>query len=112
MKLLTLKFGKRYQTINKQNCICTAVSNDFVNFTYNNSYSIRYPKMLFAGVYAAMKYGSPYILSNLIKPIIDVSIEHNLLGKRKLHNVYFKMNSIDETYINIFTKHMNKISFS
>ena len=104
-KVVDFVVGNKYFNTNSQACICTAVADSFVKFTYNNVDSIKYPKMMFAGVYAAFKFGSPFILSNEIKPIVDSTIEHKLIGARKTRNIYFRMNSIGETYVNIFKSH-------
>lgn len=97
--------GNKY--VNKDNklCTCTAVTDTFAKFTYNNNSSVKYKKILFAGVYAAINYGVPFIFSNKIAPIVDSTIEHKLIGTRKRRNIYFRMNSFGETYVNIFKSH-------
>lgn len=80
------------------------MTDDFVKVTYNNETVVKYPKVLFAGVYTALKHGFPYIYSEAIKPIVDTTIEHKLIGTRKLRNIYFMLNKHGETYFDVFEK--------
>ncbi len=84
------------------------VTDTFIKATYNNETTVKYPKVLFAGVYAALLHGSPFIYSNVIKPIVDTTIEHKLIGARKLRNIYFKLNKIGESYVELFKAHYQK----
>lgn len=104
-KIVDFVVGNKYINNDNKLCTCTAVADTFVKFTYNNNSSVKYIKILFAGVYAALNYGVPFIFSNKIAPIIDSTIEHKLIGTRKRRNIYFKMNSLEETYVNIFKSH-------
>lgn len=47
-KVVDFVVGNKYFNKNRQSCVCTAVADSFVKFTYNNVDSIKYSKMLFA----------------------------------------------------------------
>ena len=47
-KVVDFVVGNKYFNTNRQSCICTAVADSFVKFTYNNIVSIKYPKKMFA----------------------------------------------------------------
>lgn len=101
-------FGQHY--INKAGIACTvvAVTDKFIKVTYNNETAVKYSKMLYAGVYAGLSHGMPFILSDTIKPIDDSTLEHKLNGPHKKRNIYFMLNTHGETYFEIFEENYGK----
>lgn len=54
--LKILLFGQSYITKNGTKCTVIAVTDTFIKVSYNNEIAIKYPKVMYAGVYAGLSY--------------------------------------------------------
>lgn len=95
------KVGQNYLATNGVVCKVINVTNSNVTLKMRNV-ELTLKKVLYAGVYACLKQGLIFALSDKIQPIDDSDIVHKLNGPHKKRNIYFKINTHGETYYDIF----------
>ena len=55
-QIVDFSVGKKYSTVSGLNCEVIAVTDTFIRVTYNGETTVKYPKMLFAGVFVALDH--------------------------------------------------------
>jgi preprotein translocase subunit YajC len=61
-KIIDFSVGSKYTTVTGLSCEVTAVADSFIRVTYNNETTVKYPKMLFAGVFVALNHRNAFHL--------------------------------------------------
>lgn len=102
MEPINFKLAKTYKGKNNDyHYVAVGVTDNNVTFRIKETGTIQtYKKVLYCGVYAAIFRGTPVVLSDNIKPVIDESIEIHPRIKSTKH--IFTLNTNGETYVTIF----------
>lgn len=96
--------GNEYVTDDGVSCKCLSTEKDWVTVQYRNS-QLRLRKMMYAGVYMAVRAGAKFLLSAPIVPIVEEDDDDGFKPTVAHKKMTSKLNLEEQLYLNLYKEH-------